>query len=108
MMFVHMYPYDHRRVSQKIIDFFHSEPPSQFPFVMFRTSPHEKNRDCTSIGYAIIRNIEDVQNHIFTTPTVVIMSTKRVSMAGIAAAAALLAMLLKGIGVGGGRSRGGG
>ena len=55
------------------MDFFHSEPPSQFPFVMCRTSPDEKNRDCTIIGYAVNRNGEDLKNHIFTTPPVVIM-----------------------------------
>ena len=72
-LFVHMYPHDHKRIYQKIMDFFHSEPPSQFPFVMFRTSPHEKNRDCTIIGYAVNRNVEDLKNHIFITPAVVIM-----------------------------------
>ena len=72
-MFVHMHPNDHRCIYQKIVDFFHSEPPSQFPFVMFRTLPNEINRDCTIIGYAVNRNVEDLKNHIFTTPPVVIM-----------------------------------
>ena len=44
-LFVNMYPHDHKHIYQKIMDFFHSEPLSQFPFVMFRTSPHKKNRD---------------------------------------------------------------
>ena len=67
-MFVHMYPNDHKRTYQKVMDFFHTEPPTEFPFVMFRTSPHEKNRDCTIVGYAVNRNVEDLKNHIFTTP----------------------------------------
>ena len=72
-LFVNMYPHDYKRIYQKIMDFFHSEAPSQFPFVMIRTSPQEKNRDCTIIGYAVNRNVDDLKNHIFTTPPVVIM-----------------------------------
>ena len=72
-LFVNMYPHDYKHIYQKIMDFFHSEAPSQFPFVMIRTSPQEKNRDCTIIGYAVNRNVDDLKNHIFTTPPVVIM-----------------------------------
>ena len=73
-MLVQMYPNKvHQRVYNKIMDFFQKEPPTEFPFVMFRTSPQEKNRDCTIIGYAVNRNVDDLKNHIFTKPPVVIM-----------------------------------
>ena len=74
-MLSNMYPYEGAKVFHKIMDFFKTESPENYPFVMFRTSPQEKNRDCTIVGYAVNRNIEDVKNHIFLTPPHVIQTT---------------------------------
>ena len=63
----------HQRVYDKIMDFFHKELPTEFPFVTVRTSQQENNRDCMIIGYAVNGNVEDLENHIFTKPPVVIM-----------------------------------
>ena len=74
-MLANMYPYENNKIYQKIMDFFKAESPDNYPFVMFRTSPKEKNRDCTIVGYAVNRNIEDVKNHIFLTPPHIIQTT---------------------------------
>ena len=71
-LLVQMYPHKHKQVYKSIEDFFESEPPPKYPFVLFRTSPKEENRDCAIAGYAINRNLEDVKNNIFSEPIRVI------------------------------------
>ena len=71
-LLVQMYPNKHRQVYKSIEEFFESEPPTKYPYVLFRTSPKEENRHCTIVGYAVNRNIEDVKNTIFSEPIRVI------------------------------------
>ena len=71
-LLVQMYPHKQREVFKSITRFFDDEPPSKYPFVLFRTSPKEENRDCAIVGYAINRNIDDVKHNIFSEPIRVI------------------------------------
>ena len=71
-LLVQMYPHKHKQVYKSIEEFFDSEPPCKYPFVLFRTSPKEENRHCAIAGYAINRNLEDVKHNIFSEPIRVI------------------------------------
>ena len=64
-MLWHMYPYNHKAIFKRVTEFFKSSPPGTYPFVMFRTSPQEKNRDCAIVGNAISRNTDDIRHYIF-------------------------------------------
>ena len=67
-----MYPEKHREVFKSSTQFFDDEAPGHYPFVLFRTSPKEENRDCAIVGYAINRNIDQVQHNIVSEPIRVI------------------------------------
>ena len=58
---------------RKLLTFFIVSHRANFPLLCLENHGTRKNRDCTIIGYAVNRNVEDVKNHIFTTPPVVIL-----------------------------------
>ena len=75
-MLWHMYPYNHKAIFKRVTDVFTSSPPGTYPFVMFRTSPQEKNRDCAIVVNAISRNTDDIRHYIFSDEPPFVLSTR--------------------------------